>query len=319
MSQRGLPARFQRETGPSGYTDNANVTERKAMRDNWDDLRYVLAVAEEGSVSGAARRLGVNHATVLRRIAAFEAAAELSLFEKGPQGYDVPPDLGRIIAATREVEEAVQSVRRMVQGVRAPLSGEVRVTSTDTFCLYVMPEVLGHLRRTAPDLRVELLCSNAHLDLARTHAEIAVRPTPRLPDDLSGDCPARLGFAAFRAVGAEGRDWLGMSGPIGRAGPARWLAAHVDPARLIAVADSFPVLREMAAGGLGTAILPAFLGDEDPRLERSGEEFEPASVPIWVASHADLATVPRIAELRRALSDALAAMAPRLQGAQGVT
>ena len=81
------------------------------MRDNWDDLRYVLAVAEEGSVSGAARRLGVNHATVLRRIAAFEEAADLSLFEKGPQGYDVPPDLDRIIAATREVDEAVVQFR----------------------------------------------------------------------------------------------------------------------------------------------------------------------------------------------------------------
>ena len=289
------------------------------MRDNWDDLRYVLAVAEEGSVSGAARRLGVNHATVLRRIAAFEEAADLSLFEKGPQGYDVPPDLDRIIAATREVDEAVQAVRRMVQGVRAPLSGEVRVTSTDTFCLYVMPEVLLHLRRVAPDLRVELLCSNAHLDLARTHAEIALRPTQHLTDDLSGESPARLGFAAFRAAGAGARDWLGMSGPLARSGPARWLATAVDPARFVAVADSFPVLHEMAARGLGTAILPAFLGDEDPRLERAEGEFEPASVPLWVASHVDLATVPRIAELRRALCDALAAMAPRLAGAQGAT
>jgi DNA-binding transcriptional LysR family regulator len=289
------------------------------MRENWDDLRFVLAVAEEGSVSAAARRLGVNHATVLRRVAAFEEASGMALFDKSPHGYGVPADQRRIIEATREVEQAVQAVRRMLQGLRAPLSGEVRVTSTDTFCLFVMPEMLLRLRRVAPDLKVELLSSNAHLDLARTHAEIAVRPAAQLPDDLMGESPAKLGFAAFRAAGYEGDDWLGISGPLARSIPGRWLASKVDPARIVAAADSFPVLREMAARGLGRAILPAFLGAEDTRLERLTEEFEPVAVDIWVASHADLAAVPRIAEARRTLSDALAAMAPRLLGTvQGV-
>lgn len=295
--------------------DNAIVTGGPPMRENWDDLRFVLAVAEEGSVSAAARRLGVNHATVLRRIAAFEEASGLALFDKGPHGYDVPADQRRIIEATREVEQAVQAVRRMLQGFRAPLSGEVRVTSTDTFCLFVMPEVLMRLRADAPDLKVELLCSNAHLDLARTHADIAVRPAAQLPDDLVGEAPARLGFAAFRAVGYDGADWLGISGPLERSVPGRWLAANIAPARIAAAADSFPVLREMTACGLGQAILPAFLCDGDPRLVRMTEVFEPTSVDIWVASHADLVAVPRIAEVRRTFCDALSAMAPRLLGA----
>jgi DNA-binding transcriptional LysR family regulator len=285
------------------------------MRENWDDLRFVLAVAEEGSVSAAARRLGVNHATVLRRIAAFEVASGLTLFEKGPQGYAVPTDQRRIIEATREVELAVQAVRRLLQGFRAPLTGEVRVTSTDTFCLFVMPEVLMRLRAAAPDLKVEVLSSNAHLDLARTHAEIAVRPAVQLPDDLVGEAPAKLGFAAFRAVGYRGDDWLGISGPLARSIPGRWIDGHVDPARIIAAADSFPVLREMAAQGLGQTILPSIIAVGDPRLERLPDLFAPLSVDIWVASHADLAAVPRIAEVRRALCDALLAMAPRLLGA----
>lgn len=284
------------------------------MRDNWDDLRFVLAVAEAGSVSAAARRLGVNHATVLRRVAAFEEAAGLALFDKGPFGYDVPAAQRRVIDAAREVEQAVQTVRRVLQGVRAPLSGEVRVTSTDSFCLHVLPEVLGHLRGVAPDLKVEILCSNAHLDLARTQAEIAVRPAAQLPDDLVGEVPARLGFAAFRARGSAGGDWLGLSGTLVRSLPARWLAAHVDPARLAASADSFPALRELVAAGLGQSILPAFLGDEDPRLERDESGFEPMAVDIWVASHADLAGIPRIAEVRRTFCEVLAGMARRLSG-----
>lgn len=285
------------------------------MRENWDDLRYVLAVAEEGSVSGAARRLGVNHATVLRRVAAFEEASGLALFDKGPHGYDVPARQRRIIEAARAVEQAVQAVRRMLQGVRAPLAGEVRVTTTDTFCLCVMPEVLAHLRRAAPDLKVHLLCSNEHLDLARTHAEIAVRPALQLPDDLVGDVPARLGFAIFRAAGHPGEDWLGISGPLARSVPGRWIASHVEAAHIAGSANSFPVLREMVARGLGQTILPTMLGAGDPRLERVADRFDPMEVDIWVASHADLADIPQIAEVRRTLCDALAAMAPRLAGA----
>ena len=284
------------------------------MRDNWDDLRFVLAVAEEGSVSGAARRLGVNHATVLRRVAAFEEAAGLALFDKGPFGYDVPAAQRRVIDAAREVEQAVQAVRRVLQGARAPLSGEVRVTTTDSFCLCVMPEVLCHLRSAAPDLKVELLCSNTHLDLARTQAEIAIRPAERLSVDLVGEAPARLGFAAYRARGHTGEDWLGMSGMLARSVPARWLAAHVVPARLAGRADSFPVLKELVAAGLGQAILPCMLGDADRRLERHASEFEPMSVDIWVASHADLAGIPRIAEVRRTFCEVLEGMAPRLSG-----
>jgi DNA-binding transcriptional LysR family regulator len=283
------------------------------MRDNWDDLRFVLAVAEEGSVSGAARKLGVNHATVLRRIAAFEAGARMALFDKSPHGYDVPPAQQSIIEAAREVEQAVQAVRRVLQGARAPLSGEIRVTTTDTFCLCVMPEVVSRLRRAAPDLRVEIICSNVHTDLARTQAEIAVRPAQQLPEELVGESPARLGFAAFRVRGGDGDDWLGLSGALSRSLPARWIAANIDPDRIVATADSFPALSEMVAGGLGQTILPMILGEKDARLEAI-TAHEPMSVPIWVASHADLAQVPRIAEARRIFCDTLSAMAPRLIG-----
>ena len=285
------------------------------MRENWDDLRFVLAVAEEGSVNAAARRLGVNHATVLRRVAAYEEASGVTLFDRTARGYSVPGAQKRVIEAAREVDRAVQAVRRMLQGARAPLAGEVRVTSTDTFCQFVLPPVIADLRRNAPDLRVELLCSNAHLDLARIHAEITVRPAEKLSDELVGEAAARLGFGLFRRKGSETCDWLGICGPLARSVVGRWMAAEVAPARIAACADSFPVLREITAAGQGMAVLPDFLGREDARLEPVTGLFPQMAVDIWVASHADLADIPRIAETRRALTRALAAMAPRLSAA----
>ncbi|WP_347309757.1 LysR family transcriptional regulator [Defluviimonas sp. SAOS-178_SWC] len=286
-------------------------------RENWDDLRFILAVAEEGSVSAAARRLGVNHATVLRRVAAYEHAAGFEIFDKTARGYVVPGARKRIIDATREVDRAVQAVGRMLQGSRAPLAGEVRVTSTDSFCQYVLPPIVARLRHVSPNLRIELLCSNSHLDLARTHADITVRPAVKLPDDLVGETSAMLGFGLFRARGIQGDAWLGISGPLARSRVGQWIAAEVDASQIAAAADSFLVLRELAAEGQGMTILPDFLGTEDARLERVAGRMPDIAVAIWVASHSDLADVPRIAETRRALTRALATIGARLRGTAG--
>lgn len=282
-------------------------------RENWDDLRFVLAVAQNGSVSAAARVLGVNHATVLRRIAAFEDRHGSPIFDKTPRGYAIARDQGRVIEAAREVESAILAVGRMIEGTQAPLSGVVRVTSTDTFCHVALPPMVAALRKTASNLRIDLICSNAHLDLARLDADITVRPAVALPDDLQGEVGARLGFAIYCTPDAP-KVWLGATGALARARPAVWLKEFVAPESVVGAADSFITLREMAAAGLGCAILPCILGDADPRLMREPMEMPDLAVDIWVASHADLADVPRIRAVREYLVGAMAENRPAFLG-----
>jgi DNA-binding transcriptional LysR family regulator len=284
-------------------------------RDNWDDLRFVLAVADLGSVSAAARALRVNHATVLRRVAAFEARHGLPVFDRTANGYAVTAERARLVEAAREAEAAHLAVARLAAGARAPLSGAVRVTSTDTLCLTVLPAAVARLRDQAPGLRIELACSNAHADLSRIEAEIAVRPALDLPVDLVGEAVAELGFAAYAAApAAQARGWLGLSGPLGRSRVAAWMAEHVPPSDVAGAADSFVMLRELAAAGVGRAILPRLLGDGDARLVRVEAGLPSMAVPIWVACHADMANVPRIAAVRARLGAAIATEAARLRG-----
>jgi len=268
---------------------------------NWDDLRYVLAVAEHGSVSGAARVRGVNHATVLRRVASFEERHGVSLFEKGARGYAIPPDRIRVIEAARAVEAAVATVERLIRGGAAPVSGRVRVTSTDTFCSTVLPEILAELSGRGPG--VELLTSNGHLDFSRLHADITVRPAERLPDDLAGERAGSLGFAVYGVAGAEG--WLGLKGRIAGSVAGAWMNDTADPARIVASSDSFPTLMRFAEAGLGRAILPCVLGDASATLRRDPSGPEGLSVPIWVASHTDLADAPRLKSMRAAIAAGL--------------
>jgi DNA-binding transcriptional LysR family regulator len=281
-------------------------------RDNWDDLRYVLAVAETGSVSAASRMLKVNHATVLRRIAAFEDRQGAEVFERSPQGYQVPSDRLRLVEAAREVRNAIDTVGRILQGAEAQLSGVVRVTSTDTFCISVLPDVVAEITAESPELRIELQCTNAHLDLSRLHADISVRPAVKLPDELTGDQAGILGMRSYGPANATGeRRWLGVCGALSRSKAAEFMAKELAPGEIVNGADSFPVLREMVAAGLGKTILPNCLGDPDPRVERLHQGPNEVNVPVWVASHTDLADAPRLRNTRRRIAEALE---PRLAG-----
>jgi DNA-binding transcriptional LysR family regulator len=279
--------------------------------DNWDDLRYVLAVAEGGSVSAAARALGVNHATVLRRVAAFEERHGMSLFEKGARGYTIPPDRIRVIEAAREAEAAIAAVGRLMQGRGAPGAGRVRVTTTDTLSLTVVPAILAAIEVPGGP-RFELLTSNGHLDFARLHADISVRPAPRLPDDLAGEHAADLAFAAYGRPGVAG--WLGVRGVLAGSVVGQWHAETIPVSAIMGSADSFPVLRKMAEAGLGRTVLPCILGDASPDLVRLPDGPEGMSVPVWVASHVSLAEAPRLRSLRHAIADGLARHRDALAG-----
>lgn len=273
-------------------------------KENWDDLRYVLAVAETGSVSAAARQLGVNHATVLRRIAVFEDRNGQTVFRKSARGYSVPADRASVIEKALKVREAVLSMERSLRGTQSRLSGTVRITSTDSLCQTILPAICSEILRQYPELQLSLLSANSHMDLARLSADITVRPALTLEEGLVGDIAAELQFAIYDN-GNDHEQWLGLSGPLSRSLPAKWMEKNVPKTKITQSADSFLVLRELIAEGQGKAMLPSFLGDNDPRLNRQSKSPPDLTVSIWVASQADLADTARFQIVRELLVEGL--------------
>lgn len=274
--------------------------------ENWDDLRFVLAVADTGSVLQASKHLNVNHATVLRRIAAFEERYGTTLFERTSQGYRLLSDCAHVIRAAQEAEVAVQAVHRLASGGRLTLNGTVRVTSTDTLCGAVLPRFVAAMRAEEQNLAITLLSSNTHLDLSRDQASIAIRPSLQLPEDMVGEVATELGLAAY-AVDHEQANWLGLSGPLSRSVAATWMDANVPAGQITTSADSFLTLQALAALGHGIAVLPCFVGDGDDRLVRLPKSMPMLSAPLWVAHHVDAVETQqmRIVKMRllRFLSD----------------
>jgi DNA-binding transcriptional LysR family regulator len=282
---------------------------------NWDDLRFVLAVADTGSVNAAAKVLGVNHATVLRRIASFEESCGGPVFERNRSGYRLRPNRAPVIEAARLAAKHVSSAEALMQGRHDQLGQMLRITSTDTFCQTVLAWIYPALaRRVAPD-RLTYLSSNAHLDMARLHADVALRPALVLPDDLVGRTFSEMRFSVYaRAKRSSIQGWLGMTGALERSGPAQWMAREIDPSEIVACADSFCLMTEMLFKSNAQAVLPCILGDAAPGLERVASDAPDFLVPLWIACHRDLAGSERLQNLMDVMEKLLQPYIPELVG-----
>ena len=150
-------------------------------RVNWDDLRFVLAVADHGSVAAAARRLGVNHTTVLRRMHAFEESQKIRLFERLPTGYVLTAEGEQLVAAARSIDDTVTGLERRIAGRDLKLEGVIRVTTTDTFMASMLPPHLADFRKKHPRIAIELALTNSRLNLTKRDADVAIRPARELP------------------------------------------------------------------------------------------------------------------------------------------
>ena len=134
---------------------------------NWDNLRYVLMVANKGSVAAAARELEVNRTTVLRRINAFQENLNCRIFNRGKSGYALTPEAEKMITAAREVENTLFNMQRQIAGHELKLEGELRVTTTDSFMFSLLGSPLASFRQKHPHIVVDILVTNSLLDLNR--------------------------------------------------------------------------------------------------------------------------------------------------------
>lgn len=233
-----------------------------AKAQNWDDLRYFLAVAKTGSLSGAARRLGVNHSTVFRRIGAFETQLGVRLFERLPSGYLLTQAGEEMRDGTARVEEEIASLSRKVTGQDLRLSGTVRVTTLDMLAFGLLPRHLVKFRTVYPGIEVELIVGNATLNLNQREADIALRVGNAPPDTLVGRRVGRLVFAIYGSetyrsdkpgIGLEAHDWIGFD--TEHAALTRRFNAFLPAAQPLLRTNSIAAAIAATKAGMGLAIL----------------------------------------------------------------
>ncbi len=147
---------------------------------NWDDARIFLAVARAGQILGAARRLGVNHATVSRRVAALEGALSTKLFRRQTTGSELTPEGERFMAIAERMESEIIAARAEIAGEDQVIAGTVRIGAPDGFGVAYLAPRLGRLAQQHPDLAIQLVPVPRSFSLSRREADIAItvaRPT----------------------------------------------------------------------------------------------------------------------------------------------
>ena len=293
---------------------------------NWDDLRFVLALAKEGSLSRAARMLAVDHSTVGRRIEAIECDLGVLLFTRTTSGYVITPEASDLLPEIRQVESAILALERAVHARDHGLSGTVRITSTEIFgTRYLAPRLAPFLRRH-PELTIELNLGSNIFDLARREADVGVRlfrtNLHRLAVRRAGEVayalyasdeylcrhplPRDPGELAAHQIILDDVDRPRTSDP-------GWLERMAGGARVSFASNSTAAVLGAAVSGVGVALLPCFLGEAEPTLRHVPMPDEPTR-GIWLTVHEDLREAPRVRAVLDYLGEVIAADAALLGG-----
>lgn len=279
---------------------------------NWDDVRVMLAVAEAGTLSAAARRLGVNQTTVARRLAAVERALETVLFTR-IDGRLVPTAAGEAAVTRAEaMAREAEALRAAVGGGDARPAGIVRLTATESVAAHFLLPRLPAFRARWPGITLEIVTGHETLNLTRREADMALRLAR--PADV-GAVARRLGGIAMALYGAVGdaralprREWVGYDDTLAHLPEARWAEAARADAPVVLRTGSIAALVEAVARGVGIGVLPCWIADADDRLVRLATE--PAAVrEVWLVTHAALRDQARMRAVAGWLGDIFAAPA----------
>lgn len=285
----------------------------------WDDFQTVLAIAEGGSLSGAARRLGVSHATVFRRLGAIESGLGIRLFQRRRTGYTPTPAGEDVAAAAKRIESEVLGVERRVAGRDLLPSGSLRVTTTDTLLEGLLSPIVAEFRRSYPDISLEIAVSNVLFSLSRREADVAVRPTLSPPENLVGRRIGTLGQAVYGSADRHTRsgdapdlsafEWVGPDEGMAYTQLASWMSAQGLNGQCRYRVDTLQGMRAGVRDGIGVAVLPCYLGDGDERLVRLTDALPELATELWLLTHPDLRRVARI----RAFMELIAAAIGRME------
>ncbi len=281
---------------------------------DWSWLRDFGVVAELGSLSEAARALGVSQPTLTRRMAALEAQLGAEVLRRGPRGIELTETGEAILAPIRRMRDEASAVGVAATGRDAALAGTVRVSATEGIANYWCTPALMEFQRAHPAIRIEIDVRNRNANLLRREADIAIRLLrPRQQELVArkvGDLAIGL-YASTSYVERRGRpdsiealashDCVGFDESLVDTDSARWLEHRAGPRGMVFRSTSLNTQLQAIRCGWGIGITAVFIAEKVGDLERVLPEIG-HSLEIWLVTHPGLRRSARI----RAVYDFLA-------------
>lgn len=286
---------------------------------DWDDFKFVQAVARTGSVRGAGEQLQVHASTVTRHLEQLEQRLGTRLFTRTRRGMEITAAGAAVIEALDRVAGELEQVERRLQARRTELAGTVRLAVPPALAAHVVVPGLEDFLRGHPDIEVVLDTAAAVEQLQRGQVDLALVLTDDPPGELVGrslgavmGCVYAAGTYLSRLSGQAG-SWIGSGAPASLS--ARVRARHFARWQPVLCAEDDLVARAAVLAGLGAGLLPCYLGDDSPDLQRYAAPAPLELGELWLLSRPEARGVARIQALSEHLQRLIAALAARLRGA----
>ena len=297
---------------------------------DWDDLRYFLSVAQSGTVSLAARRLGVDHATIIRRVDALERAMNVKLFERTPRGYYLTANGERLLPSAEAIHNEARKIGREMLASSHGVGGIVRISTLEGFGNFFLAGRLPKFAQQYPNLTIELLTLQQIVALSRREADIAISLQP---PETGRFFREKLTDYALYVYGS--REYLDRSPPIASREDLRdhVFCGYIDDLVFVRGLDyldevakglrarlqssSLHAQTEAASAGYGLCVLPAFIAARSPQLVPVLPDEIVLKRSYWLVASTDVAPSPRVQAVRRFIRAEVDAHHARFLGPTG--
>jgi DNA-binding transcriptional LysR family regulator len=288
----------------------------RSVKFDWNRARAFLVTAEEGSLSAAARALGMAQPTLGRQVNALEDELGVVLFERVGRGLTLTPSGLELLDHVRAMGNAANRISLSAAGQSQSIEGTICISASEIYAAFLLPPIIIKLRELEPGIDIEIVASHATSDLRRREADIAIRNfRPTEPDLIAKkirDVPARL-YATPNyierignpklPVDLEQADFISIDSAGALRNGLNAIGFNLTQRNFPIMTENYLVMWELVKHGLGIGILDGNIGDAEPLVERVLPDLEPLMFPIWLVAHRELNTSRRI----RMVFDLLAA------------
>lgn len=285
---------------------------------DWSLVQTFLAVAETGSLSGAARQLGTSQPTLGRQIKAIEAQLGAELFRRQPRGFALTQTGAELVAPAKAMRDAMRQITLTAAGQQARLDGTVRITASVATSAMHLPQIIAKIRKLEPQISIELVPSDDTSNLLFREADIAVRMYRPTQLDLVtqhiGDIA--LGVFAARSYLAErgapvsladvvGHDFVGYDTHLHIIEGMAKVGIHVDRDFYKVRCDDHIAYWELVRAGCGIGFAQTIIGQADPLVVQLMKDVEIPPLPIWLTAHEAMRQTPRVRRVWELMAEGL--------------
>jgi DNA-binding transcriptional LysR family regulator len=292
---------------------------------DWNDLKYFLATARHGGLSGAAAALNSSASTVSRHVAALEQSLGATLFLRHQTGYMLTDDGSELYARTEQVEQAIMATERSAaQAAQRQITGQVRLATTEMLAQHLIAPHLAQFHARHPQLQLEVHVAMTRANLTRREADLALRLVAPQEDEGASDYVAsRIGmlhYGLYAAAGtldpapdrAQADAWrslahVGWDEASSGLPTAKWLASAFAGKSARFCCNSMQTQYAAVRAGLGIGLLPCFVAARDALLQRIPVSMALPANELWLVYHRDLKASQRVIALRDFIRELAAA------------